>query len=993
VTQEWVSRYNGPGYSYDYSKSLVVDNSGNVYITGWSTGNGTYYDYATIKYNSAGVQQWVQRYDGPGNDTDYVRSIAVDGQGNVYVTGGSIGNGTGYDYATIKYNSAGVQQWVARYNGPGNGNDEAYSLAVDDSGNVYITGKSIGIGTNSDYATIKYNSSGVLQWVSRYNGPGNSNDEASSIAVDDSNNVYVTGGSTGNGTGSDYATIKYNSSGIQQWVSRYGGGGSSNDAATSIAVDDSGNVYVTGWRGAVYNSCYCTIKYDYLGVQQWIKTYTEQGAYYATSIAVDDSGNVYVTGGGWEGCVWTDYATIKYNSAGVQQWIKIYGLEDVREIARSIAVDSLGNVYITGSGYTTIKYNSSGVQQWIKKYGGSGEGVVVDISGNVYVTGSKSGSGTSSDYATIKYNSSGDTLWVSSYNGPGSNADDEAYKLLVDGSGNVYVTGRSYGSGTDYDYATVKYNLHGVQQWSQRYNGPGNGNDSASSLAVDSSGNVYVTGISIGIGTGSDYATIKYNSLGVQQWVSRYNGPTFNTYEVATSIAVDNLGNVYVTGISVGNGTNRDYTTIKYNSLGTQQWVERYLGLYSNSGDYATSIAVDDSGNVYVTGSSGGDIATIKYNSTGVQQWVSRYNGPENGSDGGNSMVLDDSGNVYVTGYSYSDYATIKYNSNGDSLWIARYNGPGNLFDEAYSLAVDALGNVYVTGVIRAIIGSGTDYGTIKYNSSGDSLWVREYNGPHNHWDYATSIAVDEQGNAYVTGYTQNGYQDYDYTTIKYNPFGVQLWIQNYNGPGTNNWDIARSIAVDGSGNVYVTGRSDGPGTGFDFTTIKYSQSPPPIPNAPVLVSPTNGATLVELNPLLDWDNSLHAESYRVQVSTDSLISSTVYDSSGIPFTEFQIPNNGLNINTTYYWRVNATNGTGTSPWSTVFHFTTGVTNISQNNEIQKEFKLYNSYPKIKTLVKEKVNSGRYEKDWDGAGYPSGVYFYKMVTDDYVDVKRMILIK
>ncbi len=121
-------------------------------------------------------------------------SLAVDGSGNVYVTGESAGSGTSRDYATIKYNSSGVQQWVARYNGPGNSNDFAdYSLVVDGSGNVYVTGYSLGSGTLDDYATIKYNSSGVQQWVARYNGPGNNYDFATSLAVDGSGNVYVTG--------------------------------------------------------------------------------------------------------------------------------------------------------------------------------------------------------------------------------------------------------------------------------------------------------------------------------------------------------------------------------------------------------------------------------------------------------------------------------------------------------------------------------------------------------------------------------------------------------------------------------------------------------------------------------------------------------------------------------------------------------------------------------------------------------------------------------
>ena len=79
VTQEWVSGYNGPGNLGDYAQSIAVDGSGNVYVTGWSEGSGTNYDYAKIKYNSAGVQQWVQRYNGPGNRLNQANAIAVDG--------------------------------------------------------------------------------------------------------------------------------------------------------------------------------------------------------------------------------------------------------------------------------------------------------------------------------------------------------------------------------------------------------------------------------------------------------------------------------------------------------------------------------------------------------------------------------------------------------------------------------------------------------------------------------------------------------------------------------------------------------------------------------------------------------------------------------------------------------------------------------------------------------------------------------------------------
>jgi len=123
VNQEWVARYNGTGNLGDVITSSVIDDTGNVYLTGRSIGNGGREDYATIKYNSSGIQQWVMRYNGPGDSFDYANSIAVDNSGNVYVTGTSFG--TSDDYATIKYNSSGIQQWVIRYNGPTSTSDES----------------------------------------------------------------------------------------------------------------------------------------------------------------------------------------------------------------------------------------------------------------------------------------------------------------------------------------------------------------------------------------------------------------------------------------------------------------------------------------------------------------------------------------------------------------------------------------------------------------------------------------------------------------------------------------------------------------------------------------------------------------------------------------------------------------------------------------------------------------------------------------------------
>ena len=196
LVEEWVARWNGTINDDDGATSITVDADGNVYATGWTTISYLMRDYITVKYNSAGQEQWVAMYNGPGNNQDRANAITVDSNENVYVTGYSYGVDSHKDYATIKYDATGVQQWVARYDGPSNGGDTAYDIALDEDGNVYVTGYSDGGWSDADYATVKYNSQGEEQWVARYNGVmGIGDDCAYALTLDENRNVYVTGDS------------------------------------------------------------------------------------------------------------------------------------------------------------------------------------------------------------------------------------------------------------------------------------------------------------------------------------------------------------------------------------------------------------------------------------------------------------------------------------------------------------------------------------------------------------------------------------------------------------------------------------------------------------------------------------------------------------------------------------------------------------------------------------------------------------------------------
>lgn len=423
VDAAWVRLYNGPHNSDDAAKALAVDEYGNVYVTGQSMGSGTHWDYATIKYYPDGDTAWVRRYNGAADSSDLGLAIAADGLGNVYVIGQSWSDEGRWDYATVKYYPNGEMAWATRYSGPDDLADLPFGIAVDGSGNVYVTGYSYGSETDKDYATVKYDQDGNELWVRRYDGPVSDADAACGVAVDGLGNAYVAGTSRGNVT-SDFVIIKYDPDGNELWVERYSAPENTHAKAADLSLDELGNVYVTGTRSSSgASNDYATVKYDQNGNQLWARIYDADLAYppgdYANAIAVNGVGNAYVTGWSRTSETSFDYATVKYDPDGNELWVARYHWgSDNWESAYDVAVDGFGNAYVTGyaeaieggqDDYLTVKYDSEGNQLWTTRYSGSGDyfdgawAIAVDGSDNVYVTGQASGSGTGYDYATIKY--------------------------------------------------------------------------------------------------------------------------------------------------------------------------------------------------------------------------------------------------------------------------------------------------------------------------------------------------------------------------------------------------------------------------------------------------------------------------------------------------------------------------------------------------------------------------------------------------------------
>jgi hypothetical protein len=311
----WEARYDGPAHMGDFATAIAVDSS-EVYVTGYSYRGMQYKhsDYLTVKYDTSGNLVWDERYDSRRNGNDEATAIAIDGSG-VYVTGKSQESSGSdkekdYDYYTIKYDkSNGKVSWEARYDSE-NGDDEAAAIAVDSSA-IYVTGKSPGSTLSDDYLTVKYDASGNQSWAIPYNGPGNGNDEAKAIAVD-SSGIYVTGKSAGSGTGADFCTVKHDpSNGNVLWDVRYDGG-NGDDEANAIAVDSS-DVFVTGVStGDGTGADFYTVKYDNSGTVLWEARYDGgNGDDEANAIAINTE-NVYVTGYSQGNGTLKDYLTLCY---------------------------------------------------------------------------------------------------------------------------------------------------------------------------------------------------------------------------------------------------------------------------------------------------------------------------------------------------------------------------------------------------------------------------------------------------------------------------------------------------------------------------------------------------------------------------------------------------------------------------------------------------------------------------------------------------------
>ena len=758
--------WNSPSSLDDIPVAIAIDGGGNVFVGGLArpdtlTGSN---DYITLKFNNNGGLLWATQFSRSGvtGGKDEMAGLVLDTLGNVYVTGRS-SNGADDDFVTLKYSgSTGAQLWMQVFNS-GNGNDRASAIAIDNTGFILVTGRSKNGTGNDDFRTVKYSSTGSLQWSKFYNAPANQDDRATAITTDVLGNVYVTGESDLDNTATinyDFATVKYNSAGTQQWSKIIGSVFLQYDIPSSIVVDGSGNIFVTGKSdqnpGLSDNNDWMTVMYNSSGTLMWtdFKSGTNVGKGDTPgNLVLDASSNVYVVGSLENLITQKDATVVKYDINGTELFAAGFnGQGDFNDNAKNIVIDVSDNSYTCGYSFvqdlnknaTIIQIDPSGNRSCLYSFSGikadddEFNDLAIGPNGNITAVGYTKVSGQKSDFLIVKINpATCDTIWTRTYDYVAQS--DKADALFIDGAGNIYVTGRSDSNPVDsidnIDIVTIKFDTNGNLLWLQRFNGTGNLRDEPSRILVDGVGDVLVCGRTENVHD-DDFMVIKYNgSTGAPVWASPsiYGGPFAND-DRPLDMTIDGNNNIFLCGYSQtgsGNST-EDPVVVKFDQAGN------FSGFYSYSGigaDEATSIGHDLAGNIYVTFKTDVnpdplindyDILTMKYDNNLNPLWTNppQFDGLVHKSDVPSKLLVTPAGSVYVTGYTENDtlngktnrnWITLLYDDLGAQLMSANFDGPNAGDDAANSMALRG-SSLWVCGYVDGLNLSQKDNAVLRYN-------------------------------------------------------------------------------------------------------------------------------------------------------------------------------------------------------------------------------------------------------------------------------------
>ena len=389
VTTDWViNNFNG----YPVGVMIGLDNTGNIFVTGHA---GDFTNIITTKYDTNGNVIWEKYYSVP--DLGVAATwLSVDPFGNIIVTGYPrtfSSNPIEVGLLTLKYDNNGNLLWDKLISGTW---AFAARSIVDQSGNIYVTGRDWQYTATYDFVTVKYAPDGTQLWMDTFDQNGGFH-TPSNMELDQSNNVFITGGGLSGGL----ITVMYNSSGQRQWVKEEPG-----TPGQSIRVDGSGGIFITGSYYDVNTGTsndFRLIKYDYSGNLLWQKFYDFGNAEYGRLVNIDSQSNLIITGyGALLGEFFVGWLTAKFDPAGNLLWYNRFKLNPSwEEYPYFTLMGPQDEIYVTGNagvnsggttyhGMETVRYNSDGSNQWIAEvnlYAGIGKGLALSGDLSLYAVG------------------------------------------------------------------------------------------------------------------------------------------------------------------------------------------------------------------------------------------------------------------------------------------------------------------------------------------------------------------------------------------------------------------------------------------------------------------------------------------------------------------------------------------------------------------------------------------------------------------------------
>ena len=787
--------------AYNSASSVATDASGNIYTAGCSgnteTGGGYFtHDYGFLrKCDSTGTKLWEQQFaitNAKQKNSGYMPQLALDGAGNVCITGTMGGN-----YFLNKYGPDGTLKWTQS-----SSTDQYHGVTTDSNGNVYVQGYE-----SQKLTFSKYASSGMLVWKNSFDLPQGAGEY---IAVDSSGNIYLVGWTQAElnkqkpeGTYVGFI-VKYDASANLKWTVLKG---KCYTYFQGVTIDDEDNLILTGvdfspanpspastpWKSDAF-----VTKYDTHGNLQWAQqlgasgsgqTYTQ-----AFGAALDLAGNIYFTGvtdsglnGNTQSGLW-DLILAKYDTTGNLHWVEQLGAAGGALDGNAIAINGDGNIIIAADTNVAIGGNTMK---------GSEDALLLKYTGN--------------EWTSLAGAASAITI---------------GYGLAMDSSNNVYISGKTTGGlggntciGMQ-DAFLSQYSSSGTAKWTVQL-GVAGATTAANSTATDTSGNVYLAGVTSGSLAGNtltgqqDAFLSQYGSSGTAKWIVQLGAASAIT--AANGTATGTSGNVYLVGATSGGLAGNTLTgqqdafLSQYGSSGTANWTVQ-LGAVSAT-TAANGVATDTSGNVYLVGSATGSLAgsntltgfqdlfVSKYDSSGTLQWT-KQQGVAGQYSAGTALAIGSDGSVFVVGWTGSIGDIIdqwlvlvsRYDASGTLKWTNQF-GSSNSTSKGFGISVSG-SNLYITGASNGGINQQISIGTqdgfcVELDScSGQIIRNVQELGISQKKTGCTGVCVDASGNAYVTGYTFGGLSGIE-------PIGpINAFLVKYASPYLMQWTQQFSLQV-----------------------------------------------------------------------------------------------------------------------------------------------------------------------------------------------------